>query len=100
MSDPLQDILGQTLANMVRAPNPPPDLRGHILAKTGLWVPNNTIDIAAFVLANTKPALVATAQPAPTTLTISTEWSGTEDGCCRFTRQFSSTGTVEITEEE
>ncbi len=45
----VEALLGPTLWAVVKSATPPPELRGLILAKTGLWVPEDVPDVVAWL---------------------------------------------------
>ncbi len=99
----LEDILGTTLAAQCRLVPQPEDLRGHILAHNGLWVPLGQ-NVEAWLLENAKklppPPAVPIRQPRPPRIEVACEESGRSWGHCSYTARYTSSGTVSMPETE
>lgn len=97
----LELLLGKTLNALIRLPAPPPDIRGLVLAKTSLWVPEDVTDIAGWLTENWKPGAktVAAAKP-KTSYSLNVGYSQREYGSASFSRTAEYSGEIEYTSEE
>lgn len=110
---PLEKYVGDTLANTVRTCPDAASLRGHLLAKTGLWVPDSVRpdEVLAFLETNLPAArpdvaatikvvddldarrLASTATPTTTAfIDIPGRRTGTESGTASYTADRTETG--------
>jgi hypothetical protein len=105
---PLEKILGDTLAALVRLPYPPPGevrdrLRGMILAKCNIWIPDEPPpDIGAFVQENHKappPKPPVPSRNGETAFIVNGEYTRVETGTATFRQTANYSGRYEVSEE-
>ncbi len=98
MSTPvtLEAIVGQALAAQIRLVPQPGDVRGHVLAKIGKWVPEGQ-DVEQWLLANHKPA-EAPKVPARK-IQVRCQEEGTVTGRCSYTANYTASGHISIRED-
>ncbi len=94
-----EQLLGPTLLALANCPQPPENLRALILAKTRMWVPDGE-NIMEWLNTHQPPVPVPPPAPPQTPrIAFTTERSGTENGTCSYTQNFTASGVARIRED-
>ncbi len=95
----LKKIVGDALAAQIRLVPQPEDVRGHILARLGCWVPTGA-DVETWLLENHKPPEPPKPPARDRRIEVECTESGTTSGRCHYSANYSASGTISMRESE
>lgn len=96
----LEQILGKTLAYLVRLNPPPPKIRELVKAKCDLWVPEDVTDILAYLEAANIEPVPARGTTSERRIELTASYEEENYGRCDFSRNNYYDGGASISESE